>query len=58
MTYFYIICLYFKLKLRNANNSISKSFEKKDKMTNYKMKNILKLLISIISEINIHNNDF
>jgi hypothetical protein len=34
MTYFYIICLYLKLKLRNANNSIRKSFEKKYKMTN------------------------
>ena len=29
MTYFYIICLYLKLKLRNANNSITKSFEGK-----------------------------
>jgi hypothetical protein len=42
MTYFYIICLYLKLKLRNANNSIRKSFDRKYKMTNYKMKNILK----------------
>ncbi len=58
MTYFYIICLYLKLKLRNANNSITKSFDRKFKMTNYKMKNILKSLDSIISEINIHNNDF
>jgi hypothetical protein len=58
MTYFYIICLYLKLKLRNANNSITKSFEGKYKMNNYKMKNILKSLDSIISEINIHNNDF
>ncbi len=58
MTYFYIICLYLKLKLRNINNSISKSFNGKFKMTNYKMKNILKSLDSIISEINFHNNDF
>ena len=58
MTYFYIICLYLKLKLRNANNSITKSFDRKSKITNYKMKNILKSLDSIISEINIHNNDF
>jgi uncharacterized LabA/DUF88 family protein len=58
MTYFYIICLYLKLKLRNANNSITKSFEKKFKMTNNKMKIILKSLDSIISEINFHNNDF
>jgi hypothetical protein len=58
MTYFYILCLYLKLKLRNANNIITKSFEKKYKMTNYKMKNILKSLDSIISEINILNNDF
>jgi hypothetical protein len=58
MTYFYIICLYLKLKIRNANNSITKSFDRKFKMTNYKMKNILKYLDSIISEINIHNNDF
>jgi hypothetical protein len=57
MTYFYIICLYLKLKLRNANNSITKSFDRKYKMTNYKMKNILKSLDSIISEINTHNND-
>jgi hypothetical protein len=41
MTYFYIICLYLKLKLRNTNNSIRKCFEKKDKMTNHRMKNIL-----------------
>ena len=41
MTYFYIICLYLKLKLRNVNNSIRKSFVRKYKMTNCKMKNIL-----------------
>jgi hypothetical protein len=58
MTYFYIICLYLKLKLRNANNSITKSFEKKYKMTYYRMKNILISLNSIISEINTFNNDF
>jgi hypothetical protein len=58
MTYFYIICLYLKLKLRNVNNSIEKSFDRKYKMTNYKIKNILKSLDSIISEINTHNNDF
>jgi hypothetical protein len=57
MTYFYIICLYLKLKLRNANNSIRKSFEKKYKMTNNKMKNILNSFDSIISEINTYNND-
>jgi hypothetical protein len=57
-TYFYIICLYLKLKLRNVNNSIRKSFEKKYKMTNHKMKNILISLDSIISEINTYNNDF
>ncbi len=58
MTYFYIICLYLKLKLRNANNSIEKSFEKKYKMNIHRMKNILKSLNSIISEINSYNNDF
>ncbi len=58
MTYFYIICLYLKLKLSNANNSITKSFEKKYKMNNYRMKNILKSLNSIVSEINTYNNDF
>jgi hypothetical protein len=58
MTYFYIICLYLKLKLRNANNSITKTFEKKYKMKNHRMKNILKSLNSIISEINTYNNDF
>jgi hypothetical protein len=58
MTYFYIICLYLKLKLRNANNSIRKGFEKTYEMTNHRMKNILKSLDSIIFEINIHNNDF
>src|SRR5579871_4218097 len=57
MTYFYIICLYLKLKLRNVNNSIRKSFEKKYKMTNNRMKNILKLLNSIAREINTYNND-
>jgi hypothetical protein len=56
-TYFYIICLYLKLKLRNVNNSIRKGFEKKYKMTNHKMKNILISLDSIISEINTYNND-
>ncbi len=58
MTYFYIICLYLKLKLRNANNGITKSFEKKYKMTYYRMKNILISLDSIISEIETYNNDF
>jgi hypothetical protein len=58
MTYFYIICLYLKLKLRDANNSITKIFEKKYKMNNYRMENILKLLNSLISEINTYNNDF
>jgi hypothetical protein len=58
LSYFYIICLYLKLKLRNAKNSIRKSFEKKYKMSNHRMKNILKSLNSIISEINTYNNDF
>jgi hypothetical protein len=58
MTYFYIICLYFKLKLRNVKNSITKSFEKKYKMTSNRMKNILISLNSIISEIETYNNDF
>ncbi len=58
MTYFYIICLYLKLKLTNANNSIRKSFEKKCKTNYYTMKKILKSLNSIISEINTYNNDF
>jgi hypothetical protein len=57
MTYFYIICLYIKLKLRNANNSIRKYFEKKYKLTNHRMKNIMISLNSIISEINTYNND-
>jgi hypothetical protein len=57
MTYFYIICLYLKLKLRNANNSITKRFEKKYKITNHRMKNILILLNSIILEINTYNTD-
>jgi hypothetical protein len=57
MTYFYIICLYLKLKLRNANNSIRKCFEKKYKMANRRIKNILISLNAIISEINIYNND-
>jgi hypothetical protein len=58
MTYFYIICLYLKLKIRNANNSIRKSLEKKYKMNNYRVKNILKSLNSIISEIDTDNKDF
>jgi hypothetical protein len=58
MTYFYIICLYLKLKLRNANNSIRKCFEKKYNITNYRMKNILISLNSIILEINTYNTDF
>jgi hypothetical protein len=57
MTYFYIICLYLKLKLRDANISITKSFEKKYKMTSNRMKNILVSLNSIISEISTYNND-
>jgi hypothetical protein len=57
MTYFYIICLYLKLKLKNANNNIRKSYENKYKMTYYRMKNILKSLDSVISEINTYNND-
>jgi hypothetical protein len=57
MTYFYIICLYLKLKLRNVNNNIRKFFEKNYKMTNRRMKNILISLDSIISEINTYNND-
>jgi hypothetical protein len=57
MTYFYIIRLYLKLKLRNANNSIRKCFKKKYRTTNYRMKNILNSWKSIISEINTHNSD-
>jgi hypothetical protein len=57
MTYFYIICLYLKLKLRNANNSIRNSFDRKCRITNYRTKNILKSLNSIISEIDTYNND-
>ncbi len=58
MTYFNIICLYLKLKLRNANNSIRKISDKKHKMTNQRIKNILISMDSIISEINTYNNDF
>ncbi len=57
MTYFYIICLYLKLKLKHSNNSIKESFNKKYRMTNNKMKNILKSLNSIAREINTYNND-
>jgi hypothetical protein len=57
MAYFYIICLYLKLKLRNTNNIITKSFDKKYKMNNNRIKNILNSLDSIISEISIYNND-
>ncbi len=57
MTYFYIICLYLKLKLRNSNNIIKERFNKKYRMTNKKMKNILKTLNSIAREINTYNND-
>jgi hypothetical protein len=46
-----------KLKLRNVNNSIRKCFEKKYTTTNRKIKNILILMDSIISEINTYNND-
>jgi len=58
MTYFYIICLYLKIKLKNSYNSIIKIFEGKYKMNNYKMMNILKSLNSIILEIDNYNNDF
>jgi hypothetical protein len=58
MTYFYIICLYLKLKLRNANNSIGKCFEKRYKINNSRMKNILISLDSIILEIHTYNTDF
>jgi hypothetical protein len=44
--------------LRNANNSIRKSFDKKYKITNQRIKNILISSNSIISEINTYNNDF
>ncbi len=57
MTYFYVICLYLKLKLRNANNSIRNSFKKKYKISNHRMKNILISLDFIISKINTYNND-
>jgi hypothetical protein len=57
MTYFCIICLYLKLKLRNSNNSFKESFKKIYRMTNNKMKNILKSLNSIAWEINTYNND-
>jgi hypothetical protein len=57
MTYFYITCFYLKLKLRNVNNSIKKSFNKKYRMTDNKMKNILKSLNSITREISAYNND-
>ncbi len=58
MTYFYVICLYLKLKLRNANNSIRNSFKKKYKISNHRMKNILISLDFIISKINTYNNGF
>ncbi len=58
MTYFYIICFYLKLKLRNVKNSIRKISDKKYKMTNHRIKNILILMDSIICEINTYNNEF
>jgi hypothetical protein len=58
ITYFYIICLYLKLKLRNVKKRIRKISDKKYKMTNYRIRNILISMDSIICEINTHNNDF
>jgi hypothetical protein len=58
LIYFYIICLYLKLKLRNANNCIRKICDTKFKMNHHNMKNILKLLNSINSEINTYNNEY
>jgi hypothetical protein len=57
MTYFYIICFYLEWKLRNVNNNIKGNFNKKFRMTDNKMKNILKSLNSIAREINTYNND-
>jgi hypothetical protein len=57
MTYFYIICLYLKLKLRNANNSIRKCFENKYKVTNHRMKNILLMIfINTASSVSFEAN--
>ncbi len=57
MTYFYIICLYLKFKLRNGNNNVRKIFWNKRYITYNKMKNILKPLNSIASEINTYSNN-
>ena len=42
MTYFYIICLYLKLKLRIVNNSIRNGIEKKCQTNYYRTNNTLK----------------
>jgi hypothetical protein len=58
LIYFYIICLYLKLKLRNANNCIIKICDRMFKINNHRMKNILELFNSINSEINTYNNEY
>jgi len=58
MIYFYIICYYLKIKLRNANNYVRKIFGRKMKVNRLNIKNILHTINAIHREINEYNTDY
>jgi hypothetical protein len=57
-TYFYLVCNYLKIKLREVNNELTNKIGKRIRITNAKTIGLIKKLSSIYSEIDDYNNNF
>jgi len=58
VTYFYLVCHYIKIKLREVNQSLKNKIKNKVRITSGYTTQIIKNLTSIYYEINDYNNNF
>lgn len=58
VVYFYLVCNYLKIKLREVNNELINKIGKRNRITNAKTIGLIKKLSSIYSEIDDYNNNF
>jgi hypothetical protein len=58
VAYFYLVCNYLKIKLREVNNELINKIGKRIRITNARTIILIKKLSSIYSEIDDYNNNF
>jgi len=58
VVYFYLVCHYVKIKLREVNDKLSNKIKNNMRVTSYHFIQIIRDLSSIYSEINDYNNNF